>query len=265
MDPKDKFYVQSVHRALRIIDTISHNDNKEATINSLSGELQLHPSTVYRLIQNLISMKYISEVKPGQYRLGMAFLRLGEQVHQSIDLVNIAKKHLLRLNELTKETVYLAIYEQKTHKVLYVDKLEGHGNIKLVSSIGRHNGIYCTANGKAILSGFDEKTIRNILDKTDLVAKTDFTITDPDRLIQEIHAVSVRGYALDIEESEYNVACIAAPIRDFSKKNIASVSISGMVKNITCVENLQYFSELVIETAENLSYDLGYRKDSASL
>lgn len=257
MDSNDKFYVQSVHRALSIVDAISRNDNRKMNLSALSKKLQLHPSTVYRLLQNLIDLEYISEDSPGQYCLGMAFLKLGQQVHQSIDLVNIAKKHLLKLNEQTKETVYLAVWDKKANQILYIDKLNGLGNIHLVCSIGTRNLLHCTANGKALMADLDDKAILDVLSRTEMAAKTRFTITDPESFVRQVRSVSLHGYSQDREESEYNVACIAAPIRDYSSGIVASVSVSGMVSDIH--HHFQRFASLVMDTAKDISYDLGYR------
>lgn len=265
MDPNDKFYVQSVHRALSIVDAISHNDIRQMSLSALSKKLQLHPSTVYRLIQNLIDLEYISEVSPGQYCLGMVFLKLGQQVHQGINLVSIAKKHLQKLNEQTKETVYLAVWDKKANQILYIDKLEGLGHIQLASFIGSRNRIHSTATGKALMADFDDKAILDVLSRTEMVAKTRFTITDPEKFVQAVHNVSLHGYGLDKEESEYNVACIAAPIRDYSSGIVASVSVSGMVNNITGQENFRRFISMVMDTAKDISYDLGYRPQTDSL
>lgn len=254
--PKN-FFVQSLDRALKIINLISDEGNKGMTLMEISSQVELPTSTVYRLLHNLLRWNYVSLNNEGQYYLGLAFLTLGNQVSEKLDLVNVARPFLTDLNEKCGETIYLSVFDEVHNSALYVDKRPGKGNIRLVSTIGNRNGVYCSATGKALLFCTAERDIRSILSKVDIVAKTRNTITDVDRIIHDIKESRKRGYAMDLEESEYNVACIAAPIISNDRTVVAAVSISGLVPNITHPIRFDEFKLMLLDTATRISQALG--------
>lgn len=254
---QDIFYVQSIDRALTLIDVISEQDNRGLTLVELSSITKLPTSTTYRLLNNLLRWDYVSLSDDGKYYLGLVFLKLGCQVSESLNLVNFCAPYLTDLNEKSGETIYLTIYDKVQNNGLYIDKRPGKGNIRLVSTVGAHNGVYCSASGKALLFSRTESEIRDILSKIEIVKKTNNTITDIDEITNEIIESKKRGYALDIEESEYNVACIAAPIIGRDGLVVAAVSISGLVSNIVSPRRFDELKNMLIETSEQISQQLG--------
>jgi len=255
----DKFFVQSVNRTFEIIEKISENNGHGVSITEISKSLDLPVSTVYRLIQNLVTWNYVHENSDGLYTLGVKFIQLGAIVLKNLDLRKIAHKYMEELNEITKETIYLAILDEKENDLIYVEKLEGKRNVTLTAGVGTKNYLHSTANGKCILSGFGDEKIKKILSQKGLPALTEKTITQVDKLLAEVQKVRELGYAIDDLENEPNVRCVAAPIFDYRKTVVASVSISGVSVNIT--EELMHnqYKDLVIKAAAGISKELGYR------
>jgi len=253
---KDTFYVQSIDRALRLINIIAEEGNRGLTLMELSSIVGLSFSTVYRLLQNLLRWHYVSLHKDGKYFLGLSLFLLGSQVNEIMGLVNIAKPHLNNLNEQCGEIIYLATFDDTQNNVLYIDKRSGKGNIRLVSTVGTHNGIHCSANGKALMFNKSDEEIRNILLKTKITKKTNNTMTDIDQIIAHINDSKKRGYAIDIEESEYNVACLASPIMMKDGTIIAAISISGLVQTITPPLRFDELRKMLLETSKMIPRDL---------
>ena len=254
---EDIFYVQSIDRALSLINIISAQNNRGLTLAELSSMADLPTSTVYRLLSNLLRWDYVALSDDGKYYLGLIFLKLGHQVSENLDLVKFCRPYLDRLNEKSGETIYLTIYDKTQNNGLYIDKRPGRGSIRLVSTVGAHNGFYCSASGKALLFDRTEDEIRSILSKIQIIKKTKNTMTDIDEIVNEILKSKARGYALDIEESEDDVGCIAAPIIGSDGSVVAAVSIAGLVSNIITPRRLDELKDMLLETTKQISRELG--------
>lgn len=260
IDKEDKFFVQSLHRAFQIIEKISESKGKGLSATEISKGIGLHVSTVYRLLQNLVAWNYATENSNGNYTLGIKFLELGYQVQNSIEIRNVARKHLEELNELTKETIYLAIFDDKENEILYIEKMPSQRRIALVAGIGSRNYVHSTANGKCLLSGFSNERILQILKKKGMPAVAKNTITDPAKYLQEIEKVRELKYAVDDLENEDSVRCVSSPIYDYRKSVVAAVSISGVTNDIDDALMHGKYRELVINTAQAISKELGYHE-----
>ncbi|MGI6586239.1 MAG: IclR family transcriptional regulator [Lutisporaceae bacterium] len=256
----DKFFIQSINRALTIVDAISKAKDKGLTLTEISERVDLHISTVYRILQNLIAWDYVKENEDGEYILGFELITLGNLAQNNMGLQNLAHPYLMELGNLSGETIYLAIFDETNFSVMYIDKIDNKGNIKLAAGIGTRNNIHSTANGKVLISGFSDEKIKDMLKHTGMNANTPLTITDPEKFLDEIHKVRERGYAIDDLENEPGVRCVAAPILDYRKKVIGSVSISGVASSITIESIEEKYKAMLLHTTERISKELGYRK-----
>jgi len=256
----DKFYVQSINRALTIIDEISKENTRGLSLTEISEKIDLPVSTVYRIIQNLIAWNYITEKENGNYILGFGLMTLGSLVKDNIDLRDYARKYMEQLNQETKETIYLALLDRKNGDILYIDKVESLRNIKLAASVGTRNYIHSTANGKCLVSALSNDKIKEILAIKGLPALTNKTITSIPAFLDEIDKVRKVGYAIDDLENEPGVVCVAAPIYDYARDVVAAISISGVESHITAEVIEKYYGQLVKDTALQISYQLGYRE-----
>ncbi len=259
-DTEDKFYIQSIHRALTIVDVIAKSGDSGLTLTSISNQTGLHISTVYRILQNLIVWNYVKEGDGGLYTLGLELITLGNIAKDSIGIRNVAHQYLVELGDQTRETIYLAILDEINNQVMYIDKIDSKGNIKLAAGIGSRNSIHTTANGKILVSPFSDEKIRSMLAVTGMAPHTESTITDIEAYLNEIRTVRELGYAVDNLENEPGVRCVAAPVYDYRKKIIASISLSGISSAITLdiIENK--YKHMVMETTEKISRELGFRR-----
>jgi len=256
----DKFFIQSINRALTIVDAISKSKNKGLTLTEISDRVDLHISTVYRILQNLIAWNYVKEDEDGGYILGFELITLGNAAKNNIGLQNLAHPYLVELGDMSGETIYLAILDEINISVMYIDKIDSKGNIKLAAGIGTRNQIHSTANGKILVSGFTDAKIRSMLDNAGMNANTPSTIIDPEKFIEEIRQVRERGYAIDNLENEPGVRCVAAPIYDYRKKIIGSVSMSGVESAVTINSIEEKYKPMLLKTTERISKELGFRK-----
>ncbi|MGE1062457.1 IclR family transcriptional regulator [Megasphaera paucivorans] len=253
----DKFYVQSIQRALKIIDEIGKNNSRGLGLSELAGKLTLPVSTVYRIIQNLVSWDYVRERENGNYVLGFALLYMGNIICETLNIPSYARKYMDKLSNETMETIYLSALDEKTARFIYIDKREGQHNIKLASTVGTRNYIHSTANGKCLVSTLCDDAITALLMQAGMPQLMNATIITISDYLKAVNDVRKNGYALDNQENEAGVVCIAAPIYDYSEKVVASISISGTIATITETQKPHYI-DLVKDAALHISQELGY-------
>lgn len=136
-----------------------------------------------------------------------------------------ARQYLQELENTTNKVIHLVVYDQG--EVVYIEKLEGNETLRMHAKVGKREPMHCTSVGKAILAYLPSNVVLNILEQKGMPMHTDKTITNKDDFLQELIQVRIKGCALDLEENEYGITCIAVPIFVHSGKVIAAVIISG--------------------------------------
>lgn len=222
------------------------------TALELGDLLCAHRSTVYRYLNVLVSKGYV-ENKNGSYTLGPKVLELASLYLERLDVRKVAHPFLIELAEKLQVTVHLA--QLAGPEILYIDKVETHRSLPLYSRVGRKAPVYCTGLGKALLAFTHPERIQIILNQIRFKAYTRNTITDRKKLLEELCAIRKKGYAVDREEHEEGISCIAAPIFDFCNEPIAAISITDLSRKILPNETL--YSKEVLHVAEAISSSLG--------
>ncbi len=247
--------LSSVATAMRLLKAFSEHE-VEIGISDLAKRLGVAKSTAHRLAVTLVSEGMLEQnPESGKYRLGIALFRLGALVRHRMD-VSIEARHLLReLREKANETVHLAVLDGP--QIMYVFNLESTQAIRMRSDIGVRKPAYCTAEGQAMLAYQPSDSVERVI-RTGLLPRTPQTITDPAALRKALELVRQRGCAIEDEESEIGMRCIAAPIRDDSGEVIAAIGLAGPVSRLS-KKALAAFIPHVIETAAAISARLGFR------
>ena len=259
---RSPYQVQVLDRALAILDLLSF-EGPDLSLGEVSDKLELHKSTVHRLIMVLERHKLIERNSlNGRYRLGLKLFELGTRAVSRLDLRERARPVLERLVLETSETVHLGILDDT--EVLYLDKVEPARSVRMSSSVGRRNPAYCTAMGKSILAYLTEAKVEAIVRKHGLKAMTANTITSLLELKAELAGIRERGYAVDNEEIEEGVRCVGCVVRDFSGGPVAAISVSAPAFRISR-EKAKNLSRPVIAAANTLSAELGYKQEKVAL
>lgn len=247
--------IQSVDRALLILDLFDEHTT-ELKITDISERMGLHKSTVHSLLKTLQEHHYINQnTENGKYSLGMKLLERGSCVIHSLDIRLLAKKYLLDLSLKTGQTTHLVILDGK--EGVYVDKVDGHQSVIRYSRIGRRIPLHCSAVGKALIAFKEQEEIKKILSGYIYNAQTEYTITNEADFFLELEKVSHRGYAIDNQENEPGVRCIAVPIRNHQNDIIAAISISTLTSRVDDAK-LEEFAVLLKQAASELSEQMGY-------
>jgi DNA-binding IclR family transcriptional regulator len=138
--------------------------------------------------------------------------------------------------------------------------VETHLTVRVVSRVGSRLPAYATAAGKVHMAYMSEEELDNLLPTEELKAYTEYTITDRGKLKENLKEVTEKGYALDNEELDLGVRCVAAPIRDYTRRIIGSLSISGPSIRFTDERIQEELMPLVVKAADELSTRLGFHK-----
>jgi len=247
--------VQSLDRAFDILELLSREQHGLA-LTEIGNRLDLHKSTVYRLLQALKQRGYIEKNAKGSYRLGMEFIELSSLYLNNLELKTEAQPILRELSSLSGNTAFLATLQES--EVVYIDKMETFNSLRKYSIIGQRAPLYCTALGKSMLTGKTEEQIRRLYRDRELTVFTEKSISSVDDLIEEIENTRRRGWSLDDEEYEEGLRCIGAPIRDYRNEVIAAVSTSGYASVITR-ERVEEIAAYVVKAARDISQLMGYR------
>jgi DNA-binding IclR family transcriptional regulator len=247
--------VKSVSRALDIIKLISLKKGGLG-VTEIANQMDINKSSVYRILSTLVQYGYVEQDKGTErYKLGYQFLEVSSRLLESLDIRTEAKPFLQELEKETNEVIHLVVYDQG--EVVYIEKLDGNEALRMHSKVGKRAPMHCTSVGKAILAHLPADSVQEILERKGLPVHTVKTITDKNVLVEELAEVKKKGIALDLEENEYGITCIAVPIFDHLGKVAAAVSISGPTIRMT-ETRLVELQPRMIEIGKQISARLGF-------
>jgi IclR family KDG regulon transcriptional repressor len=247
--------VKSVSRALDIITLVSLKKGGLG-VTEIAKQIDINKSSVYRILSTLAQYGYIEQDNDTtRYKLGYKFLEISSKLLESIDLRAEAKPYLQELESETNEVIHLVVYDQG--EVVYIEKLEGNETLRMHSKVGKRAPMHCTSVGKAILAYLPTSIVTDILERKGMPMHTNKTITHKEDFIKELIKVKQSGYALDLEENEYGITCIAVPIFDHSGKVVAAASISGPTTRMSD-ERLNQLKARMLHIGKKISIRLGY-------
>jgi IclR family KDG regulon transcriptional repressor len=251
--------LSSVATAVRLLKAFSE-EQVEIGISELARRLGVAKSTVHRLAVTLVADGMLEQnPDTGKYRLGIALFRLGSLVRRRMILSNEARPLLRELREKVNETVHLAVLDG--NEIMYVYNLESTQAIRMRSDVGVRKPACCTAEGQAILAFQPAEVIERVL-RDGLVARTPQTVTDSGMFMKVLEGIRQRGCAIEDEESEIGMRCIAAPLRNDAGEVVAAVGLAGPVTRFS-KKALASFIPHVVETAAAISARLGHRVRAA--
>lgn len=247
--------LRSVSNALAVLEAFTP-DRPELGVTELATRLGLGKSTVHRLLVTLAQRGYVrKDPESDRYRLGLKALEVGALVAAQLTIREAVAPFLRRLLDATRETIHLGVLDGGD--VVYIDKLESQQALQMYSRVGRRAPAHCTALGKALLAFQPDDALARLLRRR-LPAHTPRTLTDPARLREELGRVRQAGVAVDDEEFEVGLKCVAAPLRDHTGRVVASLGLAGPAVRLPS-RRVAALADLVRATAGEASAALGHR------
>lgn len=246
--------VRSVVKALAILDCFSA-ERPELGVSEIARQLDMPTSTVGRLLITLHSAGVLSQDSTTQhYRIGSKVLSWSAVYMNGLDVRERARPMLEELHDLTEETVNFYVLDGLER--VCVDCIESPQRVRVIVHVGERMPLYAGSAGKAILAFAPSALIQRIVEKP-LKRMTDNTITDPQRLLEELQSIRDHGYATSHSERFTDVLGLAAPVFDADGNVVASLNVAGPLIRFGDAEVAKYAPE-VIQLAKQVSQSLGH-------
>ncbi len=256
--PKSIYAIQTVTNALRLLETFEQGE--ELGVTELAQRLELHKNNVFRLLATLEEKGYIEQsAQSDRYRLGVACIELGGALSRGSSLIQLARPILVELAETLGESTHLGV--MRDFEVVHLDGEQPEKLLLSGSRVGRRLPTHATALGKVLLA-FADGEVRERFDATwvaegRLAAHTANTLVDRDKFFEHLRSVAAEGFAIDSEELEPGLVCVAAPVLDAAGRVIAAISASGPTFRFAEGALHKHLVPAVISAAQMLSERLG--------
>ena len=248
--------VHSVDKALAILEFMASRDGS-AALAEIGQVLSLNASTTHHLLSTLKNRGFVEqEPSTRRYYLALKCFEVGQAARFGMDLRTLALPYLESLASQTKENSNLAVLDGQ--EVVYLAQAESGRMMSMFTRPGARAPLHATGVGKCLLAWQPGERLERLLHELTLTKYTGQTITERQALAKHLADVRQRGYALDDEEREEGVVCIAAPVHDHAGQVAAAVSISGPAGR-TRGGNHRALVAMVTAAAGNLSAALGWR------
>ncbi|WP_299538294.1 IclR family transcriptional regulator [uncultured Streptomyces sp.] len=253
--------VPAVTRALDVLELFLEGDGT-LSAPEVTRRLELPRTTVHELLTTLAARSYLVTVpgQPGRYRLGVRTYQLGSRYAEQLDLAAEGLQVAREVAETCGETVHVAILEDAD--VIYIAKVDSTHAVRMVSAAGRRLPAHCTSVGKLLLAALPEAELEARLRGRELEAMTENSITGTEELRAALAEIRERGIAVEHRESNPDVSCVAAPVRDRSDRIVAALSVSVPMSRWS-EEREDELARLAAKGADALSGRLGHHGGQA--
>lgn len=247
--------VTSLDKALALLDILGGAGR--AGVKALALAAGLPPPTAHRLLAVLCRAGYArQDPRTKEYMLSLKLLELGAKVAGGLDLPAVARPVMKELAEISGETVNLVVFDNR-EAVYVAQESATRSLLRMFTRVGARVPLYCTGVGKAYLASLDPVQARLILNGSKLTPLTGKTFSTVDALEEELERVRQRGFAVDDEEVETGVRCVAALIPGPDGQAAGGMSISGPSARIT-PERIPGMGEALKRAALDVSMRLGH-------
>nr|WP_211239560.1 IclR family transcriptional regulator [Jiangella gansuensis] len=247
----------AVARALDLLGLFLDGQGPRS-VPEMTAALGLPRSTAYELVQTLVARNCLrpTDSTGRRFDLGLRLFELGSAYADGVDLTEQGQQVAHDVVRQCDETVHIAVLDGT--EVIYLVKVDSPHTVRMVSAVGKRLPAHCTAVGKAMLAGLSDSDVAaRYADPFEWVQMTPHTITGLDSLLAELAKIRQRGLAYDDCESNLDVRCVAAAVRDATGAVVAGLSISVPVHRSEPLETA--LGQYAAVAAEDLSRRLGHR------
>ncbi|UQN05561.1 IclR family transcriptional regulator [Deinococcus sp. QL22] len=214
--------VRTLERGLTVLRMLGQHG--ALTLGDAARHAGLNASTAYRLLHTLQAQGFAQE-SAGLWQVGVQAFATGQAYLGAGGLIPAARPEMQALVAELGETVNLAVLQAPD--VVYVHQEEGRGLMRMFTQIGARVPLHCTGAGKALLAWQPTEEVRRALGERSFQSFTPHTLTTPAAYLAELEGVRRAGYALDNEERELGVRCVAVPVLDSGGQTVAALSLSA--------------------------------------
>lgn len=245
--------IKSLDRAMAVFEFLSEEQGKP--LSALAAETGQSPATVYRILVTLEGRGLVEfDADEQVWHIGPRAFVIGARFLRRTSLVDRARPFLRRLMEATGETANLGV--ERGGKVLFLSQVETHENIRAFFPPGTLSSMHASGIGKTLLAQMDDDRFLRWLQDHPPERFTEHTLTAGQDLQTAMADIRTRGYAIDEQEKNLGMRCIAAPVFDVNREAIAGISISGPISRMAAAA-MPDLAQAVISAARELTGALG--------
>lgn len=247
---------QSSEKLLNILEMLSEQE-EPVRLQDIARLVEMNTSTALRFITTLQKKGYVAQdFDTGRYFLTYKICAVASNVSSRKGLRDISVPFLRSVSHIFNESANIA--EEHDMSVVYIEAVAGPKTMLMTTQrIGNIAPTHCTGVGKLLLLNYTEPQIDHLIATKGMTRFTDHTLTTKEELMAELEQVRRQDYAFDNEECESGARCIAAPVRDFTGKVIAGLSVSGPATRMTD-EHIYDKLPFLLDAAQQVSFRLGY-------
>jgi IclR family acetate operon transcriptional repressor len=246
--------VQSVDRALSIIETLAEDD-QGYRLSDLAVRTGLSTSTVHRLLATLESRRFVQFNRADlKWHVGARAFSVGATFARRRNFSAQAVPYLRKLRDLTRETANLAVVDDEF--IIVLTRMESREIMRSLTKVGGRAAMVASGVGKAVLATYSNEDVSAIIQHHGMPRLTEKSIVRPGDLFKELETIRRQGYAIDDEEACMGLRCIAAVVYNDCAEPLAAISVSGMTSRLTD-DRLPLLGLTVREIAAELTAALG--------
>lgn len=256
MRERSEYSVQAVTNAIRVLEALGDAEH-EQSIAELCTKLNLTKSNINKLLVTLERFGYVDSNRyTGNFRLGVKTFQISQAYISKLSLTEIALPTQKELRDAVNESVYISVLRKEN--IVYLSVVETDSPVRVMPRIGNVGLAYATATGKVQMAFMDEREIEGLY-KDPFEAYTVNTIKNNEELMTELRKIREQGYAIDNEEYELGVRCVAAPVKNFMGAVVAGLSISAPIERMDDERLEKEILPRLLNMAHRLSTKFGFR------
>ncbi len=251
---------QSIERIFSIIEVMAENGG-DMKLQDIAAKTKLPPGTALRLLYTLMTLGYATQNESTQqYSLTLKFTYIGRQVESKFDLRHVVKPYLEEISKITGEASCLSI--EDNNELLYIDSVDGEDSLlKVTQKIGKKAPLYCTAAGKLYLTEKTDDEFERLCPAESLIKLTEHTIVNKKELINCVQQAKKNDFAVDDEECELGVRCVAVPLRKFNSEIVATISVTGPIFRMK-PEKIETIKTVLLQERDKMEHVFSRTKKS---
>jgi DNA-binding IclR family transcriptional regulator len=253
----ERYSVPAVQKAGLLLEALARFPHG-AGVNELAATAGVPKSSASLILGTLEELGFANRSDDGKYRLGIKLYHLGTAAVWGLDVRKAALPHMEALSRDTGHSVHLAILDGD--EAVIIEKVPGTSFVQFNTWVGKRVMLHLSSYGKCLASGLPEAEVERIVAQKGLPQRTAKTVSDLPSLLHQLRQFRELGYAIEDEEDEPGIRCIAAAVRSHTGQVVAAVSITALTNDLP----ITHFADVaarVRAAADAISYSLGCPQD----
>lgn len=257
MDNKssNRYAVPALEKSLSILETLAQS-GEALGMPEIASRINVPKTSIFMILSTLEEHGYIEKTAEGKFRLTLKLYELGQSALHKLDLRDIAKPVMEELAGKLQYTVHLASLIDG--KAVYIEKVQGPAFVQFSTFIGQSWHLHNSGVGKAIAAYLPVSELDHIIAKHGMPSTTENTLTSPEAFKSFLESVRAIGYAIEDEEGEQGIRCIAAPIFNHQGSVIGALGVTA-IRNSLPSQQFAEVGQLLCDKALSISAKLGYK------